>query len=71
MGPPTPKKATTRGCPPTITKKRLGTISQTASLFPDCGAASYIILANSGTISSETMLMILIIGLTAGPAVSL
>ena len=31
----------------------------------------YIIFASSGTISSDTMLMILIIGLTAGPAVSL
>lgn len=33
--------------------------------------SGYIIFAKRGTISSETMLMILIIGLTAGPAVSL
>lgn len=32
---------------------------------------NYIILARSGTIRSETILMILIIGLIAGPAVSL
>ena len=33
--------------------------------------ATYPILFRSGTMSRETMLMILIIGLTAGPAVSL
>ena len=33
--------------------------------------STYPILFSSGTISRETMLMILIIGLTAGPAVSL
>src|SRR5450631_4318913 len=42
---------------------------------PPCGCvrqkSGYIHLARSGTRSSETMLMILIIGLIAGPAVSL
>jgi len=41
--------------------------------FVRCGKACspYPILARSGTMRSDTMLMILIIGLTAGPAVSL
>ncbi len=45
-----------------------------AALFVFAGSfrySAYHILLKSGTISRETMLMILIIGLTAGPAVSL
>ena len=37
----------------------------------DAGAATLAPTGNSGTISSATMLMILISGFTAGPAVSL
>jgi hypothetical protein len=49
-------------------KKRNG--AYVPFLFFEIQSISYI-LFNSGTMRRETMLMILIIGLTAGPAVSL
>lgn len=51
-------------------KKRHG-IDMPVPLWSAEAETDYIIFASKGTISNETMLMILIIGLTAGPAVSL
>ena len=66
------KNLTTSPNPPSMQRTaQKKAARETGPLFCCYESATYIIFAKSGTMRSETMLMILIIGLTAGPAVSL